>query len=399
MERYLSAAERIARWAISTEIPAKPLEVGYLDRERRIRRVGSQHYRSRTPCRVRRRVHRPVRSPGRASANRRLRRRAGEARFLDGRQSARHANRGDEAVRPRLLQSVLRRRDSGCICRQGDHVFRAGFIDDEFVKILPDEMPTAAASTSSSIRSCSSVRSRRATEKEQPEEDPHVRSRIRPRVRRADRDRSGAPRVPAPADEPARSIRSCALSTLRRRSGQSAEQGVQLAIQAMLVSPNFLFRIERDPDPRDPALVHEVSPFELASRVSYFLWSSMPDDELLALAESREACATRACSRRRSIGCWPTRARRRLPQNFAGQWLETRNLDVVKPDPGQVQGMDSRAARGDEGRDDDVLRARAAREPSGERFPERELHVPQRAARARTTASAACRVRSSAESS
>ncbi len=61
---------------------------------------------------------------------------------------------------------------------------------------------------------------------------------------------------------------------------------MQLAIQAMLVSPNFLFRIERDPDPRDPALVHEVSPFELASRVSYFLWSSMPDDELLTLAES-----------------------------------------------------------------------------------------------------------------
>ena len=54
----------------------------------------------------------------------------------------------------------------------------------------------------------------------------------------------------------------------------------------MLVSPHFLFRIERDPNPTDPAKVHPISDVELASRLSYFLWSSMPDDELLGLAEA-----------------------------------------------------------------------------------------------------------------
>ncbi len=64
------------------------------------------------------------------------------------------------------------------------------------------------------------------------------------------------------------------------------EQGIQVAIQAMLVSPHFLFRIERDPDPTDPAKIRKISDLELASRLSYFLWSSMPDDELLNLAEA-----------------------------------------------------------------------------------------------------------------
>src|SRR5207245_11023851 len=66
----------------------------------------------------------------------------------------------------------------------------------------------------------------------------------------------------------------------------SVEQGIQLAIQAMLVSPHFLFRVERDPDPTDPNKVHKISDVELASRLSYFLWSSMPDEELLSLAEA-----------------------------------------------------------------------------------------------------------------
>ncbi len=57
---------------------------------------------------------------------------------------------------------------------------------------------------------------------------------------------------------------------LAKADGGSVEQGVQLAIQAMLVSPNFLFRIERDPDPHNARLVHEVSPFELASRAQLF---------------------------------------------------------------------------------------------------------------------------------
>ena len=65
------------------------------------------------------------------------------------------------------------------------------------------------------------------------------------------------------------------------------EQGIALAIQAMLVSPHFLFHIERDLYPNDPTRAHRISDVELASRLSYFLWNSMPDEELLSLAERR----------------------------------------------------------------------------------------------------------------
>ena len=68
---------------------------------------------------------------------------------------------------------------------------------------------------------------------------------------------------------------------MAKSQGQSTEQGIQLALEAMLVSPEFLFRIERDPNPLDPERVHRLSDTELATRLSYFLWSTMPDDELL----------------------------------------------------------------------------------------------------------------------
>ena len=65
----------------------------------------------------------------------------------------------------------------------------------------------------------------------------------------------------------------------------SFDNGIEMALRAMLVSPDFLFRIERDPAGSAPGSVHRVSDFELASRLSFFLWSSIPDDELLNLAE------------------------------------------------------------------------------------------------------------------
>ena len=86
---------------------------------------------------------------------------------------------------------------------------------------------------------------------------------------------------------------------MAKSQGQSTEQGIQLALEAMLVSPEFLFRIERDPNPTDPEKSHRLSDVELASRLSYFLWSSMPDDELLGLAETGKLQTPR-CSTRRS---------------------------------------------------------------------------------------------------
>jgi hypothetical protein len=127
---------------------------------------------------------------------------------------------------------------------------------------------------------------------------------------------------------------------LAQAEGQSVEDGLQLALQAMLVSPHFLFRIERDPDPRDAASVHEVSPYELASRLSYFLWSSMPDEELFALAASgrlRDASVLAAQVDR--MLAHPRASA--LAANFAGQWLETRNLDSVSPDPRRFREWDA----------------------------------------------------------
>ena len=116
---------------------------------------------------------------------------------------------------------------------------------------------------------------------------------------------------------------------MAKQNGEDTDHGIQLALEAMLVSPHFLFRVERD---LSPGTVHPVSDVELASRVSYFLWSSMPDDELLGLAEKGKLHepATLDAQVKRMLADARSSA---LAENFAGQWLEIRNLDSVKPDP------------------------------------------------------------------
>jgi hypothetical protein len=117
------------------------------------------------------------------------------------------------------------------------------------------------------------------------------------------------------------------------KRGGSWEESIGVAIQAILVSPNFLFRLERDPIPASAGnLAHPLSSLELASRLSYFLWSSMPDEELLRLAERnalREPGAM-AAQVRRMLKDPKSKA---LVENFGGQWLGIRALDSVKPDP------------------------------------------------------------------
>ncbi|MEP6962181.1 MAG: DUF1592 domain-containing protein, partial [Acidobacteriota bacterium] len=124
-----------------------------------------------------------------------------------------------------------------------------------------------------------------------------------------------------------------------RQEGQTEEQGLQLAIQAMLVSPNFLFRVERDANPRDPGVIHPVTDFELASRLSYFLWSSTPDDTLLDLAQAGKLHDASVLDQqvKRMLADERSAA---FAANFAGQWLETRNLDFVKPDPKKFPDWD-----------------------------------------------------------
>ena len=115
-------------------------------------------------------------------------------------------------------------------------------------------------------------------------------------------------------------------------SGDSIEQGMRLVLQAVLVSPHFLFRIERDLDPNNPDAIHEVDPYELASRLSYFLWSSMPDDRLIERATSLELLQPDVLEQEVTRMLADPRSQA-FVENFAGQWLELRNLELAAPDP------------------------------------------------------------------
>ena len=113
--------------------------------------------------------------------------------------------------------------------------------------------------------------------------------------------------------------------------GETFERGMQFALQGVLCSPNFLFRVEADQNPNDPKSRHEVTQFELATRLSYFLWSSMPDDELLALAERNELRKPDVIQQQVQRMLKDKRSEA-LVENFAQQWLNLRSLDEITPD-------------------------------------------------------------------
>ncbi len=117
------------------------------------------------------------------------------------------------------------------------------------------------------------------------------------------------------------------------------ERGIQRAIERILVSPEFLFRIERDPGEISPDGVYRVSDLELASRVSFFLWSSIPDDELLGLAIRGELREPLVLDQqvRRMLSDPRSEA---LVTNFAEQWLFLRDVDAKEPDEGFFPGFD-----------------------------------------------------------
>ena len=122
-------------------------------------------------------------------------------------------------------------------------------------------------------------------------------------------------------------------------SGRKWEGGLQLAIQAMLCSPKFLFRVELDdrPQTKQP---HPLDEFQLASRLSYFLWSTMPDEELSALATKGQLTANLEPQVKRMLKDKRAEA---LVQNFAMQWLQLKRLQDFAPDaklfPGFNDGL------------------------------------------------------------
>ena len=149
-------------------------------------------------------------------------------------------------------------------------------------------------------------------------------------------------RRPVTADEVDRLV--ALVEQVQQRD--SFEEGIRLAIQAVLMSPNFLFRIEREPASsivdRPSSIVgnaYLLSEYELASRLSYFLWSSMPDDELFGLAAQK---------RLRQPGVLDAQVRRMLAdpraetlaRNFGEQWLNLRLMDRKKPDAAKFPRVD-----------------------------------------------------------
>jgi hypothetical protein len=116
-----------------------------------------------------------------------------------------------------------------------------------------------------------------------------------------------------------------------RKRGDSFDQSIGTALEAVLVSPEFLFRIEHDPKTASAEGDHLINDYELASRLSYFLWSTTPDDELLRLADQKtlrkpevlKAQVTRMLKDPKSSA---------LVSDFGGQWLEFRALESVHPD-------------------------------------------------------------------
>ncbi len=213
----------------------------------------------------------------------------------------------------------------------GNHTLRAGFIEDEFLATLPPEdlykdkknkhlnMIKLVGPYAAQVE----PESRKAILVCKPQSGDACVEKILGNLARK------AWRRPVEASE----VKALAkFVKLAQSEGQDVEHGLQVALTAMLVSPHFLFRIERDLYPKDPTKTHAITQFEMASRLSYYLWSSMPDEELMRLAEQKKLKepAVLDAQVKRMLDSPKSAA---LAANFAGQWLETRNLNSVKPDP------------------------------------------------------------------
>jgi hypothetical protein len=326
MGRYIAAAERIAARALGADpLPAKPIVAEYHAKNKMIRRpnvstIEAAHHIEWDGEYIIR-----IGLPGE---------RAPDAKpvtlgfWMDGKRM--HTMSVETKPSGLVYFNPYSEAEMRLVLPEGDHVFRAGFIDDAFVEGLSKE--DAYSDKKNKFANAITFVGPFPTQAEKPSRkkvlicDPNSGSACVEKILSTLARR--AYRRPATREDVSSLLK---FVDLALAEGQTVEQGIQLAIQAMLVSPHFLFRIERDPEPTDPTKVHNISDIELASRLSYFLWSSMPDDELLGLAETGEL---------RTPGVLEAQVKRMLADersaaladNFVGQWLETRNLDTVEPD-------------------------------------------------------------------
>ncbi len=126
--------------------------------------------------------------------------------------------------------------------------------------------------------------------------------------------------------------------TADRQAGVSFEQAIGQALTAILASPRFLFRAEFQPEPDNPDRVVPLDEFALASRLSYFLWCSLPDEELFALARTNGL--RRQLENQVDRMLMDARAER-FVESFVGQWLRTRDVETLAIDPRRVLGLRS----------------------------------------------------------
>jgi mono/diheme cytochrome c family protein len=326
MEKYLASAGRIAERAIATGPVPKPIEVEYSLRFKNLRRIDPSNVEATHRFDFDADYELKIGLPGQ---------RAKDAApvtlglWVDG----------------KLAQTLkVETKPSGLVyfnpfseerirvpITEGDHTLRLGFIDDPFVKTLAED--EIYKDTLNKWVGAVTVIGPFASAGEKPSRkkilvcDPATGARCVDRILATLARR--AYRRPVTGTEVAALKKFVDMAVA---DGQSVEQGIGLAIQAMLVSPHFLFHIERDLYPNDPGRMHRVSDVELASRLSYFLWNSMPDDELLSLAERRRLNVPEVLDAqvKRMLADPKSEA---MAENFAGQWLEIRNLDAIKPDP------------------------------------------------------------------
>ncbi|WP_258536966.1 DUF1592 domain-containing protein [Novosphingobium taihuense] len=125
------------------------------------------------------------------------------------------------------------------------------------------------------------------------------------------------------------------------RAGTSFEQGIEAAVEAILVSPQFLFVVESPPPTGISGAAYGVSDLDLATRLALFLWSSIPDERLLALAEQGRLRAPGVLDAEIARMLADPKAQA-LTDNFAGQWLYLRNLDQQRPDITEFPDFDTR---------------------------------------------------------
>ncbi len=326
MEKYLSAAARIAERAIAAEPLPKPIEVEYSLRFKNLRRLDPSNVEATHRFDFDADYELKIGLPGQ---------RAKDATpvtlglWVDGKLT--HTQNIETKPSGLVYFNPYSEEQIRVPLPEGDHTLRLGFIDDPFVKTLAKEEIykdtvnkwIGSMTVVGPFASQGEKPSRKKILVCDPKTGPLCVDRILSTLARR------AYRRPVTGAEVAALRKFVALA---KADGQSIEQGIALAIQAMLVSPHFLFHIERDLYPNDPSRVHRISDVELASRLSYFLWNSMPDDELLSLAERRQLSAPQVLDAQVKRMLADPKAFA-MAENFAGQWLEIRNLDSIKPDP------------------------------------------------------------------